>query len=139
MNMLLANRILSSIDRERLIPVVERARGSWLTYAAYLDRFHADLRRSQAVPSSDVPGDVITMNSRFALSRPGGDGLVSYTLVYPEEESAQFGKLSVLTPMGTALLGARVGEEVCWVSSDGPEVATVERLIYQPEADGSAR
>jgi regulator of nucleoside diphosphate kinase len=139
MNMLLANRILSSIDRERLIPVVERARSSWLTYAPYLDRFHADLRRSRAVPSSDVPGDVITMNSRFALSRPGGDGLVSCTLVYPEEESAQFGKLSVLTPMGTALLGARVGEEVCWVSTDGPEVATVERLIYQPEADGSAR
>jgi transcription elongation GreA/GreB family factor len=41
--------------------------------------------------------------------------------------------------MGAALLGARVGEEVCWISADGPETAKVERLLYQPESAGSAR
>lgn len=137
--MLLASRVLSANDRERLIPVVDRARRSWLTYAPYLEQFRNELRRSRSVPPTEVPGDVVTMNSRFALSRPLGDGPVCYTLVYPEEESPHLGKVSVLSPMGTALLGARVGEEVCWVSTEGPETATVERLLYQPEAQGSAR
>jgi regulator of nucleoside diphosphate kinase len=44
--------------------------------------------------------------------------------------------VSVLTPMGMALLGARVGREVCWIGNHGPEVATVEKLVYQPERDG---
>ena len=137
--MVLASRILSANDRERLIPVVDRARQSWLTYAPYLEQFRTELRRSRAVPPAQVPGDVVTMNSRFALSRPRDEVPLCYTLVYPEEEAPQLGKVSVLSPMGTALLGARVGEEVCWVSADGPETATVRRLLYQPEADGSAR
>jgi hypothetical protein len=41
--------------------------------------------------------------------------------------------------MGMALYGARVGEEVCWMSAKGPEVATVQRLIYQPESAGDGR
>ena len=137
--MLLAGRTLSANDRERLIPAVERARNSWVTYAPYLEQFRTELRRSRAVPPSDVPVDVITMNSRFALSHPQGEGSICYTLVYPEEESPQLGKVSVLSPMGAALLGARVGDEVCWISTDGPEVATVQRLLYQPEAAGNER
>ena len=137
--MLLTERILSADDRERLIPAVDRARASWLTYAPYLEQFRSQLRRSRGVASSDVPGDVITMNSRFVLSHPGDEAWISYTLVYPEEESPELGKVSVLSPMGVALLGARVGEEVCWIATDGPQAATVERLLYQPEAEGSAR
>jgi regulator of nucleoside diphosphate kinase len=133
------DRILSADDRERLIPVIDRARASWLTYAPQLERFRSDLRRCRAVPPEDVPGDTITMNSRFVLSHPRRDGPVCYTLVYPEEQSPQLGKVSVLTAMGTALLGARVGEAVCWVSGDGPETVRVEGLLYQPEAAGSAR
>jgi regulator of nucleoside diphosphate kinase len=132
-------RILSANDRERLIPVIDRARDAWLTYAPYLDHFRNDLRRGRAVPPKEVPGDTITMNSRFVLSQPRGDGPICYTLVYPEEESPQLGKVSVLSPMGAAMLGARVGDEVCWYSTDGPQSAKVERLLYQPEAAGSAR
>ena len=137
--MLLTKRIVSADDHERLIPVLDRARNSWLTYAPYLELFRTQLGRSRAVPPSQVPGDVVTMNSRFVLSHPRGDGSIAYTLVYPEEEAPHAGKISVLSPMGAALLGARVGEEVAWISSDGPEVATVQRLIYQPEADGGGR
>ena len=136
--MLLTKRIMSAEDRERLLPAVDRARNSWLTYAPYLEMFRSELRRTRAVPPSQVPGDLITMNSRFAMSDPRGEGSIAYTLVYPEEEATHLGKISVLSPMGTALLGARVGEEVAWISSDGPEVARVERLLYQPEADGGA-
>jgi regulator of nucleoside diphosphate kinase len=137
--MVLAKRILSANDHERLVPAVARARGSWLTYAPYLDLFGAELRRSRTVLPAEVPPDVVTMNSRFALHVRGEEGPVCYTLVYPGEEAPSQGKVSVLSPMGTALLGARVGQEVCWLSPEGPEVATVRRLVYQPESAGDER
>jgi regulator of nucleoside diphosphate kinase len=136
--MVLARRIVSAHDNRRLAAAVERARHSWLTYAPYLDLFRAELRRAPAVAPADVPRDVITMNSRFAVSNPRTVEAICYTLVYPGAAALDRGRLSVLSPMGMALLGARVGDEVCWTSADGPEVARVARLIYQPEAAGHA-
>jgi regulator of nucleoside diphosphate kinase len=74
------------------------------------------------------------MNSRFVLKYVSTGEWGRYALVYPEEEATYQGRISVLSPMGMALLGAHVGEEVCWTSSAGPEVAKVQRLLYQPEA-----
>ena len=129
-----SNRIVSKSDHERLVAAAGRARASWVTYAPYLDLFRTELRRADVVPPGEVPDDVVTMNSRFALSHRHSGETVNCTLVYPGGEDARAGKISVLSPMGHALLGARVGEEVCWLTPDGPEVATVRRLHYQPEA-----
>jgi len=134
--MLLNTQMTSVSDRERLLDAVSRALSSWATYAPYLNFFRERLRRSRAVPTEDVPGDVITMNSRFALRDEKTGDTISYTLVYPEEEAPHEGKLSVLSPMGMVLYGAKVGEEVCWVSASGPQVATVKKLLYQPESAG---
>ena len=137
--MLLCTKVISAHDSERLNAEIERARSSWLTYAPYLDLFRSELRRAQVVPPAEVPEDAVTMNSRFAISDPRTGESICYTLVYPEHEARQQGKLSVLTPMGVALFGARVGDEVCWTSSDGPEAVTVQRLLYQPESAGDHR
>jgi regulator of nucleoside diphosphate kinase len=134
--LLTAKTVMSVHDNARLDAAIERARSSWLTYAPFLDFFRAELRRARVVPPAEVPEDVITMNSRFAVIDPDTGESISYTLVYPEQESRDGGKLSVLTPMGMALFGARVGDEVCWTSNDGPEVARVQRLLYQPEKAG---
>lgn len=134
--MLLSTPVTSVSDRERLLQAVDRALSSWVTYAPYLDFFRRKLRRSQAVPTHEVPHDVITMNSRFALRDDHTGDALCYTLVYPEEEAPHVGKLSVLSPMGMALYGAKVGEEVCWMSAAGAQVATVKKLLYQPEAAG---
>jgi regulator of nucleoside diphosphate kinase len=134
---MLHNAEMTSInDRERLLQAVDRALSSWVTYAPYLDFFRRKLRRSRAVPAEDVPRDVITMNSRFALRDEKTGDTTWYTLVYPEDEAAYDGKLSVLSPMGMACYGAKVGDEVCWISATGAQVATVKELYYQPEAAG---
>ena len=140
--MLLCERIASVNDKEKVLAALDAARSSWLTYAPYLDFFRAELRRTRAVPPEQVPEDVITMNSRFALIRRhvGEDeGAITYTLVYPEDESPRRGKLSVLSPMGMAVFGSRVGDDVSWISASGPEAARIERLLYQPEAAGDQR
>jgi hypothetical protein len=76
------------------------------------------------------------MNSRFAVMDLRSGETVAYTLVYPEEASLERGKLCVLSPMGMALLGARVGDIVHWNGGNGPGSAEVLRLLYQPEAAG---
>jgi regulator of nucleoside diphosphate kinase len=134
--MTLNARITSASDVERLLEATDRALRSWLTYAPYLTFFRSELRRARPLPTSDVPSDVITMHSRFALRDHNSGERICYTLVFPEEEAVDRGKISVLSPMGMVIYGARVGEDVSWTSSAGPEVATIMELFYQPEAAG---
>jgi regulator of nucleoside diphosphate kinase len=135
---LLQERLASIQDRSRLIKTLVREREAWHALTPQLDLFHRDLQHARAVPPAEVPADVITMNSRFALHHTGSDATICYTLAYPEAAAPQQGRISVLSSMGMALFGARVGEEVCWMSSEGPEVGTVRRILYQPEAAGHA-
>ena len=134
--MLLNRKWTPVSDKERLVQAVNRALHSWDTHAPHLDFFRRRLRSSQAVAAEQVPSDVITMNSRFALRDEHTGDTICYTLVYPEDVAPHDGKVSVLSPMGMVLYGAKVGEEVCWMSSSGPQVATVKMLLYQPEAAG---
>jgi len=134
--MLLSTQMTSVSDRERLLESVNRALSSWVTYAPYLISFRRQLQSSRTVPTEELSGDAITMNSRFALRDEHTGDSICYTLVYPEEDAPHDGKLSVLSPMGMVLYGAKVGEEVCWMSAAGPQVATVEKLFYQPESAG---
>jgi regulator of nucleoside diphosphate kinase len=132
---MLCEAIVSDADKERVIERIRRARSSWTTYAPLLDWFRGGLDDVRAVPPTKVPDDVVTMNSRFAVDLKSGES-ISYTLVYPEDESLEQGKLCVLSPMGMALLGARVGDIVYWNGASGPASAEVLRLLYQPEAAG---
>ena len=123
-------------DRERLVGRLKEARGSWSTYAPLLDSFRATLHEAKAVSPGDVPGDVITMNSRFSLKDLRRDETRVYTLVYPEDESPDEGRLCVLSPMGMALLGARVGDTLFFYGAGGPQTVKVLDLLYQPESAG---
>lgn len=130
----LNRRMLSTLDVNKLRIAVGRAAQCWLTDVPHLDALRTAVGRSREAPASTFPGDVITMNSRFALRNLSTDGWSVYELVYPEESAVHRNKISVLSSAGMALLGARVGEEVAWTSSSGAEVARVEKILYQPEA-----
>jgi regulator of nucleoside diphosphate kinase len=128
--------IITDSDKQRVAERIRQARGAWSTYAPLLDWFRSGLDGVEPVPRTQVPDDVITMNSRFAVMDLKSGETISYTLVYPEDESLERGKLCVLSPMGMALLGARVGDIVHWNGANGPGSAEVLRLLYQPEAAG---
>lgn len=97
----------------------------------------AELARAEVVPSSEIPPDVVTMNSqvRFAL----GDGRCYVrTLVYPWDADAERGRVSVLAPLGNALLGLSVDDVMTWSLPDGRTVKVkVLEVLYQPEAAGN--
>ena len=95
-----------------------------------LDR---ELDRAQAVRPQDVPPDVVTMNSKLRMTDLATGQQRIVTLVYPNQANDQE-RVSILSPLGTALLGYRVGDEIRWETPAGSLHLRVEELLYQPEA-----
>lgn len=131
--MLLCRKQLPSQDRRRLTQTLQQLSSSRFEYSAAVDALRTLLRRSEDLPGEDVPGDMITMDSRFIVSHADTGEHRTYALVYPEQEAPWLGRVSVVSPMGLALLGAREGEDICWLSATVPEVVRVERVLYQPQ------
>jgi regulator of nucleoside diphosphate kinase len=95
-----------------------------------------ELGRAVVVESNDLPPDVITMNSRAELRDLETGETVAFTLVFPSEADIDDDKISVLAPIGAAMLGYRVGDEFEWDVPAGTRRMRVERVYYQPEAAG---
>lgn len=96
----------------------------------------AELKRAQRVKHTKVPPDVVTMRSRFRLKDLGNPESYEYTLVYPDEANYQEGKLSVLSPVGRAVLGQRIGHVIEMKVPAGVRYFVVDEILFQPEAAG---
>ena len=96
-----------------------------------------ELRRARVVPRSQIPRDVVTMNSTVRLRDLETREEETYTLVYPHEADIGENKLSVLAPVGTALLGYRAGDVVEWPVPAGVSRFRIEG-VSQPRS-GRAR
>ena len=88
------------------------------------------------VPSQEIPPTVITMNSQVTLLDLDTQEAETYTLVFPDDLDGAPGKVSVLAPIGTAMLGYKTGDIFEWKVPDGMRRLRVERILYQPEASG---
>lgn len=101
-----------------------------------LQALRSELQHAHVVPQSEIPRDVVTMNSRAKIRDLESNEIMTYTLVFPSQANADDGKISVLAPIGTAMLGHRVGEEFEWQVPAGRVRLRVEKILYQPEAAG---
>jgi regulator of nucleoside diphosphate kinase len=102
----------------------------------YLESLEAELARGRRVEPRDIPADVVTMNSRVRLTDVDTGEETVYTLVFPKDADIAASKISVLAPIGTAMLGYRVGDVFVWKVPDGSRSMRVEEILYQPEAAG---
>lgn len=91
-----------------------------------------ELARAQIVSADQLPGDVITMNSKVLLRIDGAQEEVS--LVYPNEADVAANSISVLSPIGTAILGYREHDRFEWNVPSGTAKVEVLKVVYQPEA-----
>lgn len=123
---------LTELDLTRLENAANRA-GSNSPLADLVDDLIA---RANVVPSNKIPADVVTMNSVVCVVDDAGVEQ-KWTLVYPEEANVASAKLSVLSPMGAALLGARAGKSVKYSAPNGAQRSLrIDRVAFQPEAAG---
>lgn len=102
----------------------------------YLKNLAAELSNALLLDPEKIPADVITMNTKVSFIDINESEEFVYTIVYPEEADIEQGRLSVLAPIGTALLGYRVGDEIAWSVPAGLKKFRIEKILYQPEANG---
>ncbi|WP_426394752.1 nucleoside diphosphate kinase regulator [Ralstonia sp. R-29] len=123
---------LTELDLTRLENAAARA-GNSSPLADLVDDLIA---RANVVPGNKIPADVVTMNSVVRVVDDAG-AEQEWTLVYPEDANVASAKLSVLSPMGAALLGARAGKSVKYSAPNGAQHSLrIERVAFQPEASG---
>ncbi|MBQ5939240.1 MULTISPECIES: nucleoside diphosphate kinase regulator [unclassified Massilia] len=125
---------ISWLDLERLERVLDRLPAA---QANARDALLNELGRADMVEPWDMPPDVVTMNSRVRFSFDNSEEEVTLTLTYPKDMTDSGEQLSVLTPVGTALLGLKVGDSIAWNRPDGGRFhITVRGVEYQPERAG---
>lgn len=100
----------------------------------HIEALRAGLAAASIVEPGELPSDVATIHSRVAVRDLERGTLIAYTIVPPAEADAGAGRLSVLAPLGTALLGRRAGDEIVFESPAGERRLRLERVVYQPEA-----
>ena len=128
---------ISEFDMKRLKGLIKFAEERWdKRVVPYLEELDEELDRAEIVKPEEIPIDVITMNSVFRLNNLDSGEEVVYTLVFPAKADSTNGKISILAPVGTAVLGYRAGDTVEWKVPAGLKRLRVEEIVYQPEAAG---
>lgn len=123
-------------DRRRLETLLASEIADAIGPKDYLRGLREELLRAHTVSAAEIPPDVITMNSTVRLRDLDTDEVETFTLVYPKNADIWSDKLSILAPIGTAILGYRVGDVVSWPVPGGTRRLTVEEVLFQPERDG---
>ncbi|QAT16742.1 transcription elongation factor GreAB [Candidatus Velamenicoccus archaeovorus] len=123
-------------DMRRLRELIMVARQFKKEEEKYLQDLEAELNRGKIIKSQDIPQDIITMSSEVHLRDLNTKEEITYQLVFPDQADASQGRVSILAPIGTALLGYSVGDIIEWKVPAGVAKLQVEKIIYQPEANG---
>lgn len=124
-------RTITDLDHVRLYKLLERQGAAGPEGLAEL------IDAAEQVKPQEIAPDVVTMLTRVRVADPASGNERSLTLCYPHEADAGKGYISVLSPLGTALLGLRAGETASWHGADSRPAELVVRAIeFQPEANG---
>ncbi len=127
--------IVTSTDRDRLVRLMEDHRqeaGDPTT--ASIQKLDGELRKATIVAPQELPQEVVSMNTKALVRLNGKEKEIS--LVYPDDANWGNGKLSVFSPIGTALLGYREGDRIEWSVPSGSMEIEIQKVLYQPEAAG---
>lgn len=127
---------ITDTDRDRLEKLLLGTRLWSSRDKEHLEALEAELDAAHTVVSREIPADVVTMRSQVRVRDVKSGKEMDLTVVFPSEADSEQGKISVLAPVGTALLGYRVGDTVEWKVPGGLRRLKIERILYQPEAAG---
>ena len=121
-------------DLDRLLQLVEAYPGQ------RFEKLESELVRAKVVPREKIPPDTVTMNSRVVFEDEASGERREITLVYPGNADIDAGRISVLVPVGTALLGLRAGQSIDWQLPNGDKRRyRIVSVPFQGEATGEPR
>lgn len=125
--------VISTLDLDRIEALLDRMPP---TQAAQYQALRGELDRADVVEPTQIPADVVTMNSVVTFKDDSSGDELTITLVYPAGAGVP-GTVSIFAPVGSALLGLKVGQHIEWPTPDGKHrPLRVLEIEYQPEASG---
>jgi regulator of nucleoside diphosphate kinase len=129
--MLTTKLIITEQDYERLSLLIQHIEGEGSL------KLGEELSRADVVSQAVIPSDIVTMNSTVIFVDEVSGKSSEITLVYPKDADVTKNRVSILAPVGTALLGLQVGQSIDWPMPGGKiRILRVEKILYQPEALG---
>jgi regulator of nucleoside diphosphate kinase len=130
--------LVTESDFERIQSLIESCRSSWRQDLHDLDTLEGELDKAKIVKPADIPPNVVTMNSRVRVKDITSGREFVCQIVFPKDADSELNRISILAPIGTALLGYRTGSTVEWQMPSGTRRLKVLSVEYQPEAAGRA-
>ncbi|HSA05084.1 MAG TPA: GreA/GreB family elongation factor [Tenuifilaceae bacterium] len=127
---------VTEVDYMRLTNLIQTLRGNKSVDKIYLDYLELELQKASKVDSKLITPDFVTMNSIVHISFLGTNKTMELRLAYPRNANFSEGSISILSPLGCALLGYKSGDVVSFKVPKGEQQVKIEKVIYQPEANG---
>ncbi|MCM2314935.1 MAG: GreA/GreB family elongation factor [Thermoanaerobaculia bacterium] len=127
--------LISRLDRSRLLRLLGALQANEFD-AQRVDDLRFEVERATPVAPNALPSDVVTMNAWFRFTDLTSAVVRECAIVFPKEANDSEGRISVLDPVGIALLGYRAGDVVSVNAPGGERRLRIDVVTYQPEAAG---
>jgi regulator of nucleoside diphosphate kinase len=128
--------IVNRLDYARIKKCINDAKQFKSISNSEAEKLMNELDAAKIVEPEAVPSDVVTMNSIVKLSFLNNDKQVQFQIVYPNQANLKENKISIFSPIATALIGYKVKDEIEWIVPAGLTRIRIDEIIYQPEAAG---
>lgn len=132
----MGNLIINRLDYERIKKSISDAKLFKSVSPSDAEKLLNELNNAKIVEPEAIPSNVVTMNSIVKLSFLNNNKQITFQIVYPDKANVKENKISIFSPIATALIGYKVNEEIEWIVPAGLTRIRVDEIIYQPEAAG---
>lgn len=128
--------IVNRLDYARIKKCINDAKQFKSISNSEAEELLRELDSAKIVEPQAIPSNVVTMNSIVKLSFLHSNKQVQFQIVYPDHANFKENKISIFSPIATALIGYKVGDEIEWVVPAGLTRLKIDAIVYQPEAAG---
>jgi regulator of nucleoside diphosphate kinase len=128
--------IISKLDYARILKCINDARQMNTIGVHEAENLAKELNSAKVVEPGEIPDNVVTMNSIVKISFLNTNKTLRIQIVYPDQANMKENKISIFSPVATALIGYKKADEVEWIVPSGLTKLRIDDIIYQPEAEG---
>ncbi|WP_299247961.1 nucleoside diphosphate kinase regulator [uncultured Cytophaga sp.] len=128
--------VINKLDFSRIQKCISDAKQANSITVVEATNLMKELRLGQQLEPEEIPSDVVTMNSIVKIAFLDSKRTVEFQLVYPDKADLKNNKISIFSPIATALIGYKVGDEIEWCVPAGMTKIRIEEIVFQPEAAG---
>ncbi len=128
--------IVNRLDYARIKKCINDAKQFKSISNSEAEKLMKELDSAKIVEPEAIPSNVVTMNSIVKLSFMNNNKQVQFQIVYPDHANLKENKISIFSPIATALIGYKVTDEIEWIIPAGLTNIRIDEIVYQPEASG---